>query len=989
MGLSSRQCLSNVPNIGLLSRILVLLLFHVLGAGSLYSRQQQPSSCHDEDSAALLQFKQSFIIDPSVSYDDGSCPKVSSWKTAEGDHNSNCCSWDGVECDEDTGHVTGLDLSSSCLYGSINSSSSLFRLVHLRRLNLADNHFNYSEIPTTIRNLPRLRYLNLSLSVFSGQVPSEITQLSKLSSLDLSRNLHAHSDEPLLKLKVPNLAGLVQNLTRLEKLHLSYVNISSKIPDSLVNLSFLSSLTLGNCDLYGEFPIRIFKLQYLTFLSVRSNQELSGYLPDFNGSSPLTWLSLGGTNFSRNVPSSIRKLDALNYLNLAECSFSGPIPASLANLTQLNYLSLATNNFVGGPLSWLGKQTELTSLHLTSTNLNGPIPVSLGNLTQLTDLFLDENQLSGPIPPLLGNLSRVTNLDLSDNRLSGLIPESLFNLNLSELSLFGNNLHGKLDICRLPSTLIQLQLGGNKLEVSQSKIMNTTLFPKLSTLVLCACNINEFPDFLRHQQNLNWLALSFNKLHGQIPKWMLNTSTESLMFLDLKHNFLSDFGQLNVVLPWVNLKVLFVGQNLLDGSPPIPPQSIIYYSFDNNNLTGELSQLMCNISTLQYVDFSNNKLSGTIPPCLGNFSDDLQVLVLRNNSFHGTLPQRYSNTSNLKMLDVSYNQLHGKIPRSLANCVMLESLVLSVNKFSDVFPFWLASLPELKLLAMHHNAFYGVIGNTKENLHFPELRILDLSYNNFRGEFPSEYIFSGNAMRGIVLSQPTYMEASSDLNIPNVNAPRFSYSFTVTISNKGFERYYGHIQEDLGVIDISSNNFRGKIPEFIGNLKGLRFLNISNNIFNGSIPSFLENLTLLEALDLSQNQLSGEIPQQLVQLTSLANFNVSYNNLTGSIPQGRQFQTFENTSYKGNPELCGDPLTRRCGNSIAPAQLPPSNSIEENVSGSAFELDWKFVLAGFGSGLLVGVVLADVAITRRRELFLEIVGMLIRLMKRIKRQRRY
>jgi hypothetical protein len=87
--------------------------------------------CNDDESSALLQFKESFIINKSASSDDPfAYPKLKSW-TLEGE-SSDCCSWDGVSCDEDTGHVIGLDLSSSCLYGSINSNSSLFRLVHLQ-----------------------------------------------------------------------------------------------------------------------------------------------------------------------------------------------------------------------------------------------------------------------------------------------------------------------------------------------------------------------------------------------------------------------------------------------------------------------------------------------------------------------------------------------------------------------------------------------------------------------------------------------------------------------------------------------------------------------------------------------------------------------------------------------------------------------------------------------------------------------------------------
>ncbi|KAK9911012.1 hypothetical protein M0R45_034941 [Rubus argutus] len=51
--------------------------------------------------------------------------------------------------------------------------SILFRLAHLQSLNLAYNYFNSSQVPTSIRNFSRLRYLNLSHSSFSGEFPFE------------------------------------------------------------------------------------------------------------------------------------------------------------------------------------------------------------------------------------------------------------------------------------------------------------------------------------------------------------------------------------------------------------------------------------------------------------------------------------------------------------------------------------------------------------------------------------------------------------------------------------------------------------------------------------------------------------------------------------------------------------------------------------------------------------------------------------------------
>ncbi|GMQ07518.1 hypothetical protein CsSME_00051673 [Camellia sinensis var. sinensis] len=136
--------------------------------------------CPEDESSSLLQFKHSFFINKSALGDPSAYSKVESWKKFEG-KSGDCCSWDGVECDHDSGHVVGLDLTSSFLFGSINSNSSLFNLV-------SDNHFNFSQIPPRIGNLSRLTSLDLFYSAFFGQIPSNISYLSKLIYLDLSGN---------------------------------------------------------------------------------------------------------------------------------------------------------------------------------------------------------------------------------------------------------------------------------------------------------------------------------------------------------------------------------------------------------------------------------------------------------------------------------------------------------------------------------------------------------------------------------------------------------------------------------------------------------------------------------------------------------------------------------------------------------------------------------------------------------------------------------
>lgn len=174
---------------------------------------------------------------------------------------------------------------------------------------------------------------------------------------------------------------------------------------------------------------------------------------------------------------------------------------------------------------------------------------------------------------------------------------------------------------------------------------------------------------------------------------------------------------------------------------------------------------------------------------------------------------------------------------------------------------------------------------------------------------------------------------------------------------KGVERNYEKILEVFAFIDFSSNKFSGEITELIGILKGLNSLNFSNNMLTGHIPPSLCNLLVLESL------LSGGIPQQLTQLTFLQSLDVSYNELTGPIPEGQQLSTFDSSSFVHNPGLCGKPLANDCKNPNA--FLPPSSAVDDDDSESQVEFLWFFVVMGYASGLVVGVVLGSSVITKR------------------------
>ena len=54
-------------------------------------------------------------------------------------------------------------------------------------------------------------------------------------------------------------------------------------------------------------------------------------------------------------------------------------------------------------------------------------------------------------------------------------------------------------------------------------------------------------------------------------------------------------------------------------------------------------------------------------------------------------------------------------------------------------------------------------------------------------------------------------------------------------------------------------------------------------------------------------------------------------------------------SFDGNPGLCGSPLSRACESSEA---SPPT--LSSSKQGSTSEFDWKIILMGYGSGLVIG-----------------------------------
>ena len=185
----------------------------------------------------------------------------------------------------------------------------------------------------------------------------------------------------------------------------------------------------------------------------------------------------------------------------------------------------------------------------------------------------------------------------------------------------------EFDLFQKLNNLSILDLSYNNLSLVIDPSTNST-FQKFKALGMGSCNLSDFPEFLRNQDQLEVLDLSQNNIHGQIPKWISNLSIDTLLILGLSGNSLTGFDQTPNAFPWRSLQILYLPNNKLQGALPIPPPSIVSYSVSNNMLIGDISQMICELSSLTYFDVSYNNLIGFLPHCLGDLRN-LSVLNLQ------------------------------------------------------------------------------------------------------------------------------------------------------------------------------------------------------------------------------------------------------------------------------------------------------------------------------------------------------------------------
>ena len=423
-------------------------------------------------------------------------------------------------------------------------------------------------------------YTSLSLGYSDISNITALTELKNIKKLSLCGN------------KISDLT-ILNKIGKLESIDLSY--------NDLNDITILADLTeLKTLNLSGNVIKDFSVLKNLINLT---NLELE-YSVEHNTDTDISFLS---------------ELTQLKYLDLSMNDIEDISP--LETLTNLEYLDISRNNI--SDIHSLQNLTQLKTIILSDAG------------SSIAGIFDDTNNITDISP--LANCSKLEYLSLGNSGVSDLSPLSNMqnlkelylqldtNINLSDISTVTSlkilDLHGAqiTDISALSGlvNLEKLTLGARWYKWA-NKIQDISALANLKNLTYLDLSFTsvENIEILSNLTNLEYLNLY--GINGEEHQIINNGWTT--VGVSYEWEYIERFNNLDFLIPLVNLKQLYLGNNgLQDVTALSNLNQLENLDLSYNKLTSVDS--LANLKNLKYLDLSSNQITDYSPV---EFVEDLR-----------------------------------------------------------------------------------------------------------------------------------------------------------------------------------------------------------------------------------------------------------------------------------------------------------------------------------------------------------------------------
>ena len=641
--------------------------------------------------------------------------------------------------------------------------------------------WDFIDVPNVVTELKHLQKLTITSCSQITKLPTALSGLTALQSLDLSGNKKLNDVSAIKSLvslqtldlsQTPKLAKLsgewFQKLTSLKKLNLGgNPQLKNKLPEELCRLKNLQEL-----DLTGIPPFVLPK-SFDALANKDAIKPKAVYRPD---EGKLDW-------HYKNVRD---KYTRARPLRLTELPLANLETLALADLADLKEWDLGDNNLSELP-PMFGTLAKLKRLDLSNNANLSTLPKEVLELRGLKELVVKNTKITD-------------HLDLSDQKLRSVPVATVYIVGLKALSLQNNQLGSVLSTIGNLTSLQSLNLSGNQLQGLPAQLGKLT---KLVTLNLGGNQLQGLPAQLEKLTKLETLNLGGNPL-----KWNLTTSTlgktlgklVKLINLDLgKNSELSslpaEIGQLT------SLRTLTLNSNLELSSLPAEIGQLASLETldlrDNpklNSLPAEINKLpklnkldLSETRAILELDWSSKGLT-SVSAAVAQITT-LQTLNLDGNKIT-ELPREIGQLSLLQTLSLNGNKVT-ELPREIGQLTSLHTLTLNSNKLAEI-PDEIGQLSQLKHLHLNKNQLPGLPAAVAK-LGLEELHL------------------EGNPNLDVDWEDPDFAKLKAQCNVKqdirDGKRERLPEPSKTTVSNEGGPDGGGFLDEPDNVeSDIDSNN---------------------------------------------------------------------------------------------------------------------------------------------------------------------------------------